>query len=397
MSLLNSFRDDQIILWLCEQRLKLAEAVNDRQYISRLAGRLPEPVRDNPLYHILPSRRQWNAYRPRYRRSGQNPDLLALQNTVRALRRSDQPWVQLLNDFIARTWQRVFHSTFEFAPPEVRWQLKENHKYRAVSIFPLADNLILCLYAQYLRDEFDVQFSPSSYAFRAHRGGHTPTHHDAFTEIYNLKHNAPDQDFYVAECDIRGFYDTVDHGLALAAYRRAAHEAGLEARAEHLFQAYLRCYSFPQNVLAEAGPRLRQRDAQGYFPWPEEPLRKHHADPMTARVGVPQGGAISGVVANLILDGADKAVERKRDRLGAKIHYHRFCDDMIIISSVKRHCQAILDVYLRALDGLKLPYHEPQRTWCYGKQHWDHKSKAPYCWCGRKWFGCVPWVQFVGY
>jgi len=394
------FTEDQIISHLCKQRLKLAESRNDRQCISRLAGNMPETVPGGLLYQLLPSRRQWSPFRPRRRRSGLNPDLLALNYAVRALRQQSpaHPWAGELNRFIAAIRARVLGSQhFEFTPPIINWQLKKDHEYRALCRFGLEDNLILCLFARYLRDELDSQFSSSAYAFRARRAGRMPTHHQAFTDIYNLKHTAPNLNLYVAECDIRGFFDAVDHGVALAAYRHAARTAGLEVRADQIFQAYLHCYSFPLNVLAETVPRLRQRDMVGHFPWPLEPLQKHHSNPMTARIGVPQGGAISGVIANLILNSADKQVERERGRLGAEIPYYRFCDDMILLSPVKRHCKAVFNAYRQTLDSLKLPYHEPKRTLIYGKSHWNNKSKAPYRWSGQRWFGCVPWVQFVGY
>src|SRR5581483_6777024 len=53
--------------------------------------------------------------------------------------------------------------------------------------------------------------------------------------------------------------------------------------------------------------------------------------------------------------------------------------------------------YLAALKELKLPYHEPKCVVFYNKEFWEFKSKQPYRWTGKKWFGCVPWVQFVGY
>ena len=394
------FSDDQIISHLCKERLKLAESRNDRQYIARLVGNLPETDPANLLYQLLPSRRQWAPSRPRNRRAGLNPDLLALQNAVRTLRHQSpaQPWVGELDRFIAAVRARVLGSQpFEFIPPLINWQLKKGHEYRALCRFTLADNLILCLFTRYLRDAVDSRFSSSSYAFRARRGGKASTHHAALNAVYDLKHNSPNRDLFVAECDIRGFFDTVDHGVALAAFRQAAHDAGLDIRVDQIFTAYLNCYSFPVNVLGQAGPRLRQRDRQGHFPWPMEALHKHHTDPGTARIGVPQGGAISGVIANLILDAADKCVERRRDNLKAEIHYYRFCDDMILLSPNKGHCGAAFEAYLGELDNLKLPYHKPERTLIYGKKHWDNKSKAPYRWSGKKWFGCVPWVQFVGY
>jgi len=330
-----------------------------------------------------------------------NPDLLALRNAVTALQRQEpgQRWVSELNRYIAAIRERVFGSEpFTFTPPTINWQRKKEHQYRALCIFDPSDNLILCLFARYLRDMFDSQFSSSSFAFRARNSqGQMLTHHQAFTAIYNLKHSAPARDLYVAECDIRGFFDTVDHSVALSAFQQAAQRVNLHLRAEAIFRAYLDCYSFPVNVLAEAEPRLKQRDPDGEFIWPKDALWRFHQEPKTQRIGVPQGGAVSGVIANLILDAADKRVEEERERLGAEIHYYRFCDDMILISPVKKHCQTAFNAYLQKLDELRLAYHKPKRTFIYGRKHWDHKSKAPYCWSGQKWFGCVPWVQFVGY
>jgi hypothetical protein len=399
-TLIEYFADDQIISHLCKERVKLAALRNDQQYISRLVGDVREVEEAGLLYQLLPSRRQWSTYRPRHRRSGLNPDLLALKNTVRALRHQSpaQPWVIRLNSFIASVRARILGGEpFALTPPDIQWELKEDHKYRALCRFGLEDNLILCLFARYLRDALDARFSDSSYAFRARRGGKTPTHHDAFNAIYNIRLEAPNRSLYVAECDIRGFFDAVDHGVALGAYREAARAAGLDQRAGQIFRAYLNCYSFPANVLAAAGPRLREWDSNGYFPWPVEALQKHHSDPHTARIGVPQGGAIPGVIANLILDRADKAVEGVKEGLAAEIHYVRFCDDMVLISPAKRHCQTAFDAYLAALHNIKLPYHPPQRTIIYSARHWANKSKAPYRCSGQKWFGGVPWVQFVGY
>ena len=399
-TLLEYFNDDQIINHLCKERVKKAESRNDRQYLARLVGNLPEHEPANLLYQLLPSRRQWSAFRPRNRRAGLNPDLLALKNAVSVLRHQTppQPWVGELNRFIANIRALVLcNEPFAFTQPTINWQLKKSHEYRALCRFNLEDNLILCLFARYLRDVVDARFSASSFAFRASREGGAPTHHQALNAVYELKHNAPNQEYFVAECDICGFFDTVDHGIALAAYQQAAHDANLGMRDEQIFRAYLDCYSFPVNVLNEAGSRLKQWDAKGNFHWPLKALGRHHADPMTARIGVPQGGAISGVIANLILDAADKGVERERNRLNAEIHYYRYCDDMILISPVKKYCRSVFKAYLRELDNLKLPYHEPERTLVYGKKHWSHKSKAPYRWSGQHWFGCVPWVQFVGY
>lgn len=110
------FTEDQIISHLCKERLKLAESRNDRQCISRLAGNMPETVPGGLLYQLLPSRRQWSPLEPRHRRSGLNPNLLALNNAVKALRHQSPPqsWVGELNRFITAIRARVPRTVHKF-------------------------------------------------------------------------------------------------------------------------------------------------------------------------------------------------------------------------------------------------------------------------------------------
>lgn len=397
------FSDEQIIGQICKERVKLAAARHDRQYVARLAGSIAESTPEHPYYQLLPPRREWSAFRPRNRRAGTNPDLAALKQAVRILRQlhPTRPWVVALNHYITSIRERVFSSQpFAFHSPTVNWQLKKpgQPEFRALCRFNPDDNLILCLFARYLCDQFDPLFSVSSFAFRSAREGQVPTHHQAFEELYNLRRQNAGRDLYVAECDIKGFFDTVDHTVALDAFHRAAERVELDTRAACMFRAYLDCYSYPQNVLQQAEPWLKCKDSKYYFKWPSKELAAiHNTDPHSMRIGVPQGGAISGIIANLVMDAADKRMEQEKKQLGAEMYYYRYCDDMVLISPNPQHCQQVFAAYLQELASLKLAFHQPETTIIYDKTHWTHKSKAPYCWSGRKWFGCVPWLQFVGY
>lgn len=393
------FTEQRIINQLCNERIKLSEQRDNKQYLPRLVGSHNSVRRRNELDDMLPSRRQWNAFRPRRRPEGGNPNLAALRHAVSVLRERhpEYAWVQRLNSFIADVQARVLATIpFSFASPRIGWLPKPDKKneYRALCVFALQDNVIASLFAQFIRDAFDQSFSNSSMAFRARNAlGQTPTHHDAFNALYQLKHSQPERDLYVAEADVSGFFDTVDQAIALTAFDEAAQRRPVAVRAREIFRAYLNCYNFPESVLTETEPRLKRvRGPEAHFSKPKTTFNDS-----SRVVGVPQGGAVSGIIANLVLDFADKMVERERDRLGTEIHYYRYCDDMILLSPKKEHCQAVFEVYLAALDQLRLPYHKTERIIIYRKNHWKHKSKAVYCWSGRKWFCCVPWVQFVGY
>ena len=79
-------------------------------------------------------------------------------------------------------------------------------------------------------------------------------------------------------------------------------------------------------------------------------------NPRQLRIGVSQGGALSGIIANLILNEADKVVKAEGVRLGAEIHYYRYCDDMLLISPSLQHCKLVFAAYVRKLTGLNLIY-----------------------------------------
>jgi hypothetical protein len=121
-----------------------------------------------------------------------------------------------------------------------------------------------------------IRFFMAGFRARSPQGP-MPTHHTAFDRICELKAAAPSQDFYVAECDIMGFYDSVDHQVALQSFHQLSERVQavmpdrvIDLFAENVFRAFLNCYSFPQNVLREAEPYLKRLEPDGYFPWPAE-------------------------------------------------------------------------------------------------------------------------------
>jgi hypothetical protein len=398
------FSDDMIIRMLCRQRIKAADKRNGREYVDRLAG-YREPKPREPIDLLLPPRKKWSQFRPRFRKADRDVHQASLYHATMNLRdrTPDAGWAVLLNQFIVQIRRRVLLSEdFTFRPPKVRGIVKKmgGHDYRALCLFSLEDGIINGLTAKYLRELLDPLFEGSSYAFRVHQPDKpAPTHHDAFEKIFELKSQTPDQDYHVSECDIRGFYDSVDHGVAKHLLESLAEKSlePLHPKAMTIFKAYLNCYSFPKNVLHDALPELRERDRTGTFPWPEEALAEFHPEPRRQSIGVPQGGAISCVIANIVLDYADKRIKEAAERLDAKVHYLRYCDDMVLISRNKRHCQTVFSAYLKALKDLKLPFHKPKLVEQYDADFWESKSKRPYRWTGKREPGCVPWVQFVGY
>lgn len=72
------------------------------------------------------------------------------------------------------------------------------------------------------------------------------------------------------------------------------------------------------------------------------------------RVGVPQGGALSLMIANFVLNDVDEVITKKEDdnRL-----FVRYCDDMILLHTDLDECKRLMDAYTESLVSHGLYYH----------------------------------------
>lgn len=140
----------------------------------------------------------------------------------------------------------------------------------------------------------------------------------------------------------------------------------------------------------------------GTIPWvKDEELLEVNSNPQIERIGVPQGGAISCLIANILLTHVDRVVNTNSDN---NTFYGRFCDDMVLMHTEKEKCESLLEIYQTALIEVKLISHKPLPFKEYGRGFWNEnlKSKLPYKWAinyrtkehSKK---NVPWLSFVGY
>jgi len=171
---------------------------------------------------------------------------------------------------------------------------------------------------------------------------------------------------------------------------------------KHIFIEYLNCYAFNKDVPLSNDYEYwsSYRIPNGKFEWVEKRLLdlKYYPNIDTERIGVPQGGALSGLIANIVLNEADKEV------LKTEVFYIRFCDDMLIMHTDIDECKKAKDVYLKSLERLKLVPHkfvskltkEKSSTKFTIKPFWHTKSKGAYKWDSIENKG-FPWISFVGY
>lgn len=406
------FSDESIIKRLCRIRIKQAGSRHKRLFHRQISSDAPAPETSEPA-NLFPPRRQWNRFRKKQRdpASQEDQNLIALTRATLYLRTVDPaaPWVRRLNERVRAIQERVLTtSTFAFVPPSIRGEAKTpgSCEYRAIAQFSDDDQIIEGLTARYFGITFDTLFTSSSLAFR--RGSHgipPPTHHDAVLSIENYRRRHLKTGLYVAECDIKGFFDCVSHSIAHCALANLIKQATkrnpafqIDARAYQVFEAYLDAYTFPDNVKGIAEPQLKRKCGEAaHYKWPEVALREFHPNPDTTAIGIPQGGSLSCFIANCVLHQADLEVRRSRSRTPGPFRYLRYCDDMVIIAPDQRSCRVAFEAYQDALRQLQLPVHAPADVETYNAAFWDGKSRQPYQWARPLSVTTVPWLQFVGY
>ncbi len=421
MNLVDYFQDDAIIRMLCKQRLKHAKK-RHKIHLIRDVSLNPTTNRiatsqlcPSELAELFPSRRNWYRLKEKERKmysNSQKLQLVALERTIyltkkNATQGKSKPiWLIKLETFVEQIKAEIESGNIIFEKPEIFAIKKEDKKdttsYRPISNYSLRDRIIIGLTARYLTDFFDNLFQDCSLAFRSVKNKPVKTHHDAIELICKYRGNRTKGNIYVAECDIKKFYDCVSHKMTLSVFNelvsmQVANGKEFDKRAFNVFSAYLHSYSFKDDVY------ILNQDVQywkaknilsGVFEWPEKEMRKMHGDRFESeRIGVPQGGALSCLISNLLLHSVDLKVLEAND---GNLLYIRYCDDMILLHSSERACHEALQRYKEQIELNLLSIHDPVQVKRYDSHFWKTKSKEPFLWSSPS-EGGIPWLSFVGY
>jgi len=178
---------------------------------------------------------------------------------------------------------------------------------RPLGIPAVLDRLIQQAIAQVLLPIFDPHFSEASFGFRPGRSAHGA--------VYRVR-DCIRQGYRVAvDANLSKFFDTVDHDVLMCRVGKRV----LDKRVLKLIGAYLRA-----GVVVDG--RLE-----------------------ATRKGVPQGGPLSPLLANILLDDLDKELEQRNHR------FARYADDFVILVKSKRAGERVMASITRFLENkLKL-------------------------------------------
>lgn len=165
---------------------------------------------------------------------------------------------------------------------------------RALGIPTVVDRVIQQAIAQVLTPIFDPGFSTHSFGFRPGRNGQQAV--KQVQQIIKQKRRI------AVDVDLSKFFDRVNHDLLMSLVSRRVHDK----RLKQLIARYLRAGFI---------------DNQRFF---------------ETREGVPQGGPLSPLLANIMLDPLDKELERRGHK------FARYADDFIILVRSQRAGERVL-------------------------------------------------------
>ncbi len=166
---------------------------------------------------------------------------------------------------------------------------KKNGKLRPLSIPTLHDRAMQALYALALLPVAETGADPYSYGFREGRSCADALEH---VHLVLCKKRSP---HWVLEGDIRACFDEIGHEW------------------------------FLQHVLMDRRI-LRKWLKAGY--WEKGQL-------FPTRKGTPQGDVISPILANIALDGMQKAISQAVSKTGDKVNFVRYADDFIVTGATQ--------------------------------------------------------------
>jgi RNA-directed DNA polymerase len=206
--------------------------------------------------------------------------------------------VEEFPDFASNQWDNIRESILagRYQPlPVRRVEIpKATGGTRPLGIPTVLDRLIQQAIYQVLMPVFDPHFSEYSYGFRQGRSAH-----DA---VYRIREYIQKGYRIAVDMDLAKFFDTVNHDVLM---NRVAHKVK-DKRVLKLIGKYLR-----SGVMVDG--RLQE-----------------------TRKGVPQGGPLSPILANILLDDLDKELERRGHK------FVRYADDFIILVRSKRAGERVM-------------------------------------------------------
>lgn len=227
-----------------------------------------------------------------------------------------------ISGFLAKLGQELQEKSYKADPVRRVMIPKANGKQRPLGIPTIRDRVVQMATKLVIEPIFEADFIDHSFGFRPKRG-----QHDALNSIRQAMATGHTN---VVDADLSKYFDTIPHAKLL----KIVAERICDQSILHLLKMWLKA------------PVIEEKNGK----------KKYIGGGKQNRLGTPQGGVISPLLANLYLHILDRIWERHRLAESMKSKIVRYADDFVVLC--KGNVAPAMQIVKRVLERLDLQLNE---------------------------------------